>query len=302
MKFYNILFGLFILLFLIECKYFHNDCRRNDSCPIFYFADDESVYDIKGETLDRVRVPKGAKFLILTDSDGNLILGEGEKGKTHYKALYGDKEIFLWEHYSQYRKAIRVIPSSGVELKEQPNLTSKTITKIPFNATVQLISESDNSPVPRGATDWKKVQIQESVGWILGKDLTEEDYDAKLFGKTIEQIIPNLIFNVSDSMYDVTLKWRGLNFEEAECKIKNEICSVSISINKESTNSDSEYLYVGINTEGVDEYTTITEDSQIFYCKMIREHLLEAYTKYREKSLISPFMNCERARPQSYEG
>lgn len=253
--------SLFLLFSLIDCKYFHNDCRRFDSCPSSFTLQVTYPLDSEGKILQGIpSIPKDTKLLLLVPKEDN--------DRYRIKTIWNDKEVFINSEDVSYKKSVRVAILRGVELKETLDPSPKITGKVEYNASVIILDESDSTQGTKENVRWAKIGSNEKTGWVLFSDLTDGDYDARLIGLSIPQILSNRSVEASEDSLELVLKWRGNNFQNPNCLLEGKTCSAEIYTGREDS---EDYLFFKIkaNPPGKSIYDLL--------CSISRKSLVDSF-------------------------
>jgi len=109
-------------LLLLPIAFFFNcnriqDCRSNNSCPIFYTKSNEFTYDLKGNQLNNYDIGTNQKITILTSKDGiqeKTIINDLEL----IKILHEGKEFLYPSRKISIGKLVRISNLKGGKIKE----------------------------------------------------------------------------------------------------------------------------------------------------------------------------------------
>ncbi|PKA10481.1 hypothetical protein CH372_19160 [Leptospira meyeri] len=218
------------LLLVIIALFFNcnkiQDCRSNNSCPIFYIKSAEFTYDLKGNQLNDYLINENQKITILTSKEGiqeKKIINDLKL----IKILHEGKEFLYPSRKITIGKLVRIANLDGVQIKENPDLKSKTITELAYNSTVEIFSEQERTNNNEGQFyKIKSPQTFSNIGWVLISDLTDGDYESSLYKKTISEILNNLSIELTDSFDDnsFVITSNPNELDKPNCKIKGKVC------------------------------------------------------------------------------
>ncbi|TGK55730.1 SH3 domain-containing protein [Leptospira kanakyensis] len=284
-------------LLLLPIAFFFNcnkiqDCRSNNSCPIFYPKNSEFKYDLNGNQINDYGIDRNQKITILTSKDGiqeKIIKNELEL----VKILFEEKEFLYPSKKITIGKLVRIANLKGVQIKENPDLKSKTIGELSYNSTVEIFSEQERKNNILG--EFYKIKSPKSytnIGWVLISDLTDGDYEASLYKKTISEILSNLTVNLTDSSdsnsFIITSNPNEL--EKPNCLIKGKECYAKYTSREEESydHQPAELSY----------WIDLTPDKGFdsppdYICRM--EHsLLVGYFPLPKKDIFKEEISCDK--------
>lgn len=237
--------------------------------------------DLNGNHLAE-RVPKGARLLVLVDSDGEVQNAKGAYGSLYTKCLWNEKEVFLSSNDLSYNKKIRVFSKSGILLQEKPDSDSKRVGELSYNTSVRLIDEKEPSHELRA---FVKVTNGIVSGWAKRDHFTDGDYDAVFYRKPLKSVLENHSILVKDEENRFEVTWSGSDFKTAECKLRETICSVEMKFGKATYGETQEAVFFEIKTN--------QKASPEFICEIRKIDFIDSFQFVEEKRL-SPFAYCER--------
>ncbi|MBM9577911.1 hypothetical protein JWG45_12210 [Leptospira sp. 201903070] len=265
-----------------SCSFFKGDCRKTNSCPVTFMVGFGSGIDLNGEHLAE-RVPKGARILVLVDSDGEIQNAKGTYGSLYTKCLWNGREVFLSSNDLSYNKKIRVFTKPGIVLQEKPEPNSKKIGELSYNTNARLIDEMEPSHDLRA---FVKVTNGILSGWAKREHFTDGDYDAEFYRKPLRIVLGNHSFLIKDEENQFEVVWTGSDLQSAECKLRESICFIEMKIAKATYGEPQEAILFEIRAD--------PKTSPEFLCEIRKIDFVDSF-QFIENDRLSPFAYCERA-------
>ncbi|MCW7503555.1 SH3 domain-containing protein [Leptospira paudalimensis] len=279
------------IVFFFNCSKLQ-DCRSNNSCPIFYPENSEFKYDLNGNKINDYGIDRNEKITVLTSKDGiqeKIIKNDLEL----VKILYEDKEFLYPSKKIPIGKLIRIANEKGIQIKENPDLKSKTIGEMSFNSTVEILSEQARENNKIGEFyKIKSPKNNKNIGWVLISDLTDGDYEASLYKKTISEILGHLTIELTDSSdsnsFIITSNPNEL--EKPNCIIKGNECFATTYINEEYNDNKPANLSYLINLTQNKPYGSPPD----YICSMDHSQLVR-YFPLPKKDLFKGEIGCDES-------
>ena len=276
------------IVFFFHCNKLQ-DCRSNNSCPIFYPENRVFKYDLNGNKINDYGIDRNQKITILTSKDG--IQEKIIKNNLEFiKILYEGQELLYPSKKIPIGKIVRIANGKDIQIKENPDLKSKTIGELSFNSTVEILSEQERTNNKIG--EFYKIKSPKNntnVGWVLISDLTDGDYEASLYKKTISEILGNLTIELTDS-YDSNsfiITSNPNELEKPNCLIKGNECYATTYIREEYYDNQPANLSYLINLTPNKAYGSPPD----YICSMNHSELVR-YFPLPKKDLFKGEISC----------
>ncbi|PJZ77957.1 hypothetical protein CH365_05890 [Leptospira neocaledonica] len=270
----------FALLPAIQCSLLKGDCRKNDSCPIFFTERSTGYVNENGEyQLDSI--PEGSRITILTDLNGEF--QSTKKFSLDVKCLFNDRVVYLLALNLPYNQNIYVLNYSGVNLYEKPDSNSKILAKLRYSDLVVVKNVTRKFSDPEGFILVKNVNGSET-GWAHRKNFTDSDYNPALHNKTIHELMEKYSIIAVNEDAGITLTWKGSKFEDLDCSLKNLPCSPQISFESQGESPRKEKILILISTE--------SQRKPSHKCEIDWSGLVDFY-KYIENNKLDAYLSCE---------
>ncbi|PJD97785.1 MAG: hypothetical protein CK427_17225 [Leptospira sp.] len=282
---------ILILIFGLNCKTKNEDCRTNNSCPIFYPKLAVEVFDTTGKLQDWY-ITSGQKIILLTSK-------EGKRKKVQFdeyflpleKILYKDKEFFIPTNLITLGDIVRVANPEGIKIKESPNDESKNIGEIPFNTKVEIFSHQER--IDKKESKYYKVKSPDgfsNYGWVKISDLSDGDYDASLFQKKISELLKDVTIEFTELVENHGIKIKSLPGElyKPSCTINGKECYASTYI-KDEMDYNKVIPYLMYDILLTPEFRAASSD---FYCKLNHIELATQF-QFMENNIFNGHISCE---------
>lgn len=278
--------------------------RQVDGCPTAFFCittyvseDEDSVltYEWNKTSIPPERGPKALdKILIATDGKGKhqevAIYSETINENVFYtKAIWKGKQILISKYDLDISKKLRTINTNRVNFFEGPTISSKSITYIPINTTIEVL---ENSLPISNENSYIRTKFLGKTGWIPKKLLSDDEYGIRYFKKSISEISKLYVFSASEKQFKIELKIIGDGFQVSECLTFKRKCNVgSHTVENASFGKKQEAVYFQISAHNN------------YVCEIRREDILYELQRLDndeiKKEELDPFMNCMRKEETS---
>lgn len=274
---FQIIIFLLLAFSIIQCKSNSFDCREELSCPIMYITSTpDIIYD--GKTNNRIKdkiLRQDYKVRLLVNKEGNPIKFDRILDYDYYKIESDGKEYYISAYYLNHLKPLRVSNSSGISLRNIPEMNNSVIvTSFPYNTKLILLSESTYVYDRNRAFNWYKVRKGRTEGWIDSRDVEYGEDSLEFNSKTLSQMISSVNNGATASNLNLELKWNGLETKNAFCRVKGNKCNFTL---KFATIKGLETVFFYIKFKAIDS-TDGTEKTKGYICENSKFGFMLSYT------------------------